>query len=396
MSDPEPRKRVSGLKIFGIIAGLLAGLAVVAVFWMKAVADRRRDDMARDIAAEVAKVRALPGGRAVLSGTAQPGNAWDDYDQALAECQKTAVGMRLDVILDPKGEDKPGGALAQLPQFLPAIARLRSGTRRAESRKNYDWEKGAMMSTPSLTACNQVASFALLHARTLAKAGKPGEALDEILDVMQFGRDVASDGPVITYMIGMAHATLALQEAKGLFEAGALDPASCGKLERALRTLSGEFPSFEDAITRESVFFGSTLVENAGSNFAASLFYMNAARQLRGWTQRCAAASRVSWAEALKVESEVLAEVEKSWNPIAKIAAPAFVRTGGKASRMGRARINLLLAAVHYRNAGEVLDLEDPFGGQLRSSSKDGALKIWSAGPDGSGGKDLLLEVPRQ
>lgn len=402
-------KRVSGLKISGVTIGVLALGALVGVYWIKTVAERKRGELDRELKATIVDFRARPGARTVFAGTPQPGNAWDDYDAALAEYQQISVRVmiRRD-ILDPRREDKPDGAHAQLPKFVSPIARLRRGARRAESKKDYAWELGNAMPTPSFTLCNDLSSFALLEARTLSKDGKIGEAVEEILDVMQFGRDFANDGPFLSYIVGMGISTMALGEAKELVESGKLDPASSEALERGLRAMSTELPSFEDSSIRETIFFGTRLVTESEQNFASTLYYLTAIEQLRSWTQRLAAASRVSWAEAVKVDAEVQVEVGKSWNSVAKIAAPSYTKTGGKAARLWLARTNILLAAVHRLRTGEMLEVDDPFAsGKLKSSTKEGSIKVWSVGVNGvddggvgdwgrSDALDLLLEVPRK
>jgi hypothetical protein len=59
-----------------------------------------------------------------------------------------------------------------------------------------------------------------------------------------------------------------------------------------------------------------------------------------------------------------------------------------------------------YRANGDVLGLDDPFGGKLLVSKGESRLKIWSVGSDGvddggvgewtpGKGKDIVLEVER-
>ncbi len=407
MNDPAPRKRLSGLKIFSIVAGILALLAVIGVFWMKIAADRRREALDREMKAEIAALRARSGARPVPAGPATPGNAWLDYDQALAEYEKITVGARTETILDANHQDKPDGALAKLPKFASPIARLRAGARRSESKKDYDWEKGGAAAMPPYRASYEIVSFLLLEARVHAKEGRLTEAAGEILDAAQYGCDLGSDGPIISHMIGMNSVVMAAQEIKDLLDADGLDHPSRELLGRGLRTLEAGLPGFEDALLRERLFSDSVIIKETSDNLLTALIYLNSIQRTREWIQRTAAASRVSWAELLKVDAEVRAEAAKAWNPITKMMSPSLGQSAGKASRGARARVALLRVALQFQETGAVLDLDDPYGTKLKTTVTGDTLKVWSVGPDGvdnggsggwkaTDGPDMVLEVKRK
>ncbi len=402
----DGRKRPSGWKILGLIAGTVVLLLVATAIGLKMAVDHSRAEWDAELKASIAAERARSGERPVLSGEAKPGNAWHEYDQALSECQKVSAGMKLGEILDPKHDDKPDGPLSKLPLFASPIAHLRAGAHRAEARKDFEWERAALASTPSFAASSHVAMLALLEARVRAKEGKPSEAVAEILDVMQFGRDYAGEGPLISHMIGMSILGWSLQEARDLSVGREMDPASRELLERGLQTLLGEFPTGEDAMLRECLFMDSALQEGASGNFATGFLMLGAARKQREWIRRGVAAGRVSWAELLKVDREVKAEMDKTWNPFAKMGAGALSQSSGKTSRHARVQASLLLTGVHFQRTGDVLGMDDPFGSKLLSSKTGDTLKIWSVGPDGvdnggvggwriGDGPDVVLDVKR-
>ncbi len=403
----QGRRRFSGWKILGLAAGAVAVLGIAAVIGLKVIVDRGREEWGRELRDSIAAERARSGARPVLAGDAGPGNAWDDYGPALAELQKISGGKSLGEILDPKHDDKPDGALAKLPLYASPIAHLRRGAHRSASKKEYDWEKAAAFPTPSLLVTNQISWLALLEARAHSKEGRPSESVREILDVMQFGRDFASDGPLISFMVGTGVLAIALQEAKDLLEAGILDAASQELLEGGLRNLLGEFPTSEDAMLRECLFMDSALQEAASGNVFSGFLYLGVARRQRDWIRRGVAAGRVSWAELQKTDAEIQGEIAKAWFPFAKLGAGSLVPVGAKTSRQGRVQASLLLAGVHFQRTGEVLDLADPFGSKLISSTAESALKIWSIGPDGvdnqgaggwrmADGADIVLDVKRK
>jgi len=402
----DGRKRVSGWKILGLIAGAVALLLIATAVWMKMAVDHGRAQWDSELKAAIAAERARSGERPVLWGEAKPGNAWDEYDRALAEFQKVSGGTKLGEILDPKHADKPDGALAKLPLYATAIAHLRAGARRSSAKKDYEWEKSAVMSSPPFMPASHVSLLTLLEARVRAKEGKPAEAAGEILDVIQFGRDFANDGPLLSHMIGASILGSALQEARDLSVDGTMDPASRELLERGLQNLLAEFPGMEDALLRECIFMDAAFQEGASQNFAVGFLYLSSARRQREWIRRAAVAGRMSWAEVLKVDREIHAEIDKTWNPFTKMGAATFGASGGKSSRQGRVQASLLLAGVHFQRTGEVLGVDDPFGSKLLSSKSGDALKIWSVGPDGvdnggvggwkiSDGPDVVLDVKR-
>ncbi|HEV3026715.1 MAG TPA: hypothetical protein VG457_04040, partial [Planctomycetota bacterium] len=52
-------------------------------------------------------------------------------------------------------------------------------------------------------------------------------------------------------------------------------------------------------------------------------------------------------------------------------------------SRAQRAQIRLLRTVAYYKATGKLLELEDPFGGQLHFAKSGRRLSFWSVGPNG-------------
>jgi len=122
--------------------------------------------------------------------------------------------------------------------------------------------------------------------------------------------------------------------------------------------------------------------------------------------KRLGEADERPWAESKDLLKCLSAELAAHPNPIIQ-TAPEEVLASDLLHRGHRAQLRLLRMAAHYRATGEVLDLDDPFGGKLVRSLANDTLRVWSVGPEGKdhGGsgsfhfdpevKDVLIEVRR-
>ena len=112
------------------------------------------------------------------------------------------------------------------------------------------------------------------------------------------------------------------------------------------------------------------------------------------------------WIESRDLLKKLSAELSTHPNPIIQ-TAPEEVLASDLLHRGHRAQLRLLRAAVHFKATGEVLDLDDPFGGKLLRSLANETLKVWSVGPEGvdhggtgsfhfdPDGKDVVVDVRR-
>src|SRR5215204_4432878 len=83
--NETPRKRFSTWKIVGIVAAVVVGILLVAVFWVRSMTDARWERFRQEMKERAERERARDPRRPVLRGTAEPGNAWDDYELAITE-----------------------------------------------------------------------------------------------------------------------------------------------------------------------------------------------------------------------------------------------------------------------------------------------------------------------
>ena len=121
------------------------------------------------------------------------------------------------------------------------------------------------------------------------------------------------------------------------------------------------------------------------------------------WCQAATRAEGLPWPEHKKAHENISAEIARWPEPIVRVIVEDAFKWP-KRSRDVRCRLRLLRLAAHFAVTGEVLPLDDPFGGKLGCSAKGARLKVWSVGPDGvdddgsgdwNSGKDIVLEVSR-
>jgi hypothetical protein len=270
------------------------------------------------------------------------------------------------------------------------------------------------MAVPGLQEGPQVVSLAVLRARALLNAGKPREAAGLLMDGAQFGRDRADDGPMITEMVGLSMVSIALDGVREVVVSEGADPEALEDLDHGLEALESAFPKHADCVRREQLGMGMTfagegasaLLPGSSGMLPQKILFLNAFDRLQEAFDRYAKVSEGSWADCLGEGNRIEVEIQKSWNPILKIAVPAQTSS----ERMVRERLSqlrLLRLATRYRRTGELLDLDDPFGAKLKSAASDAGVKFWSVGADGvdnggagewkpKAGADIVLEARRK
>src|SRR5712675_90585 len=131
-------KRGSGWKRVGLVVACLLVVAV-SVFLYAGIAGgakfKRLHAMAK---ARLADVKAMDGRRPVLRGTAEAGNAWDDYALAIAETKKFADVKKLYDVVERTPKADPAVATAALANHGAAVELLRKGAGRDSSRYPYE------------------------------------------------------------------------------------------------------------------------------------------------------------------------------------------------------------------------------------------------------------------
>ena len=292
-----------------------------------------------------------------------------------------------------------------LAKYISVVEHLTKGAHRATASYSYDWESGTLMRTPSLTRCGQAANLAILKARALLDEGKGSEAVGVLLDLAQFGRDVGSNGPMISELTSVGLISQALEEFRTGLTSGVLDPEALGLAERGLELLDRSLPRRDLGISDDALLIGIGQLEAGSGHIGSRLLAAEAYDRVIDWGRRLAEAEGRSWQEVGRVEVDIYTQAKGSWNPLTKLVGPRLLGTG-RPLRVLRAHLRLLRAAIHARRGEEGIELQDPFGTTLKSLSEGKTFRVWSVGTDGrdhggqggwnaAEGKDLLLEIER-
>jgi hypothetical protein len=382
------------LRTMGFLLGGLLVLTVALFVWVQNVA---YTSWTTRVTSAVDEARARDSRRPLLRGAAVPGNAWMDYEQALAAVKGVAVDDVRRWVEGAPGSD-PAKAKAILAANEKALHSLRAGARKAEGGYPIQWEKGFAAGTPSLIAVRTLTTLAVGRARVLADEGKPSEAAEWLLDAAQLGADIGQKPIVLTELI-------ALSSLKEVFDALRRLPPD-PEIGRALRVLDETFPNHGDALLNDLALAGVGFMETGPAalarttggwrfGFSQRLMVADAWTTLQDLTRRSAATATAPWAEAQRVAAGVRADAKSSSNEVVQIMG-AELGTADRASREARAQLRML-RVLH----GGAVGLDDPFGGKLLS---DGA-RVWSVGSDGvdNGGAgtwnpastgDIVLTLP--
>jgi hypothetical protein len=323
-----------------------------------------------------------------------PGNAWTDYNQALAAVKPLNAADLGSFVARQMNADR-AKALAAVAAYEGALDFVRSGARRAEGTFPYEYEKGFAADIPGLLETQKLTNVAVSKARLLAEAGKAKEAGELLLDILWLGADQGRNTVLIGEMISSANVALALEELRAMAVDDAMKDVDWPEVARVLASLDAAWPSHGESMLNEAASaaagllkadaataFGEGTVGALGAwrfGFSTRLMIADALDTHIELMRRVAEGSR-SYAEAEAVAKELDERLKSSSNPIVQIMVPGLAST----HRVGferRAQLRLLRTAV-ARRLGQALELDDPFGGKLRGD----AAKLWSVGQDGVDG----------
>jgi len=404
-------------KILAIVLVPIAAITGVTVVWVRSVETRRRAAMEQLVRQLHAETLARDGSRPSLHGDPIPGNAWTDYGPALTEVRKLNKSQREiidnDYFAKLPNED-PSRIRSLIRDHANVFEHLGQGARRSSGDYPFDWERGLSQRSPDYYFGRILGQWAASRARILARDGQSREAVEGILDLFQFARDLGSNSTDSCSYASWELWKIAEVELKELVFSNEFPRQDLSSLEEALERLDRHLPPAAPIMLNETLCLGYDLLKPEGEYRAISDVSLR-----EYW--RYAFSRRIAEADAFE---RILAGIRKA-APSQDRSAKEF-RAGLNAStlepnrpphplifnqwsglfrsthriRFQRTTLRLLRVALHYRSTGDLLDLEDPFGDRLRHSLSGSDLKVWSVGNDGidqdgeNGGQDWSRSRP--
>ncbi|HLY11970.1 MAG TPA: hypothetical protein VKW04_21900 [Planctomycetota bacterium] len=416
MAEAIPRRRIPFWKGAGLLLGALVlgwGIAALAIHF---VAERRWAAMKAEWQALLEEVRSRGQARAPLHGDPIDGNAWDDYAVALAEVRslydlESQAAPRYLKEAPQSNRKLVERVLARHPSMIESVRRA---ALRRQANLSLDWKEGAL-TLPSRHGSATVAPLAVCCSRFFAEEGRARDAAQLLLETCRFSADVDH----------VENLELPLEELREMLRTGALKGEDLSQLDRELELLDQEYPRRGHRAALELVALGAQFLKTGHSitvqlvglradpeealwryGFSAHLMKAEAFATIAAAVKQLKEADERPWRESRDLLRKLSAELAAHPNPIIQ-TAPEEVLASDLLHRGHRAQLRLLRLAAHFKATGEVLDLDDPFGGKLVRHLADDTLKVWSVGPEGTdhGGigsyhfdpevKDIVLEVRR-
>jgi hypothetical protein len=406
-----------------IVVLALAVAILAGVFLAPTTADDPWASVRKRVASLKDEANARNLSRPVLRGKAIPGDAWDEYKIAINDVLAFSEdGLALN--LSKFHSRDPGADRAMIDRLLAAhkgaLEHIRLGAQRTNGQYPYDWELGSQNAFPSMMVIRRVALLGLAQTRIWAEQGRAQDAANLLLDLSQFSADVATNGPLLSNMIGVGMYARTLDEMRHLLLSGKLDKKAIADLGKKLEIMDENFPALGPTLTNETMTFAVDS-ERADSEysfdekmrvgawrygFSFQRMVLEGFEKTDAFDQRFRLMDQLHFTAARKEAEQMRAEVQASGNPLVRQGhIPSLTKTL-TGNREARARLRLLRAATAFLATGETPSLTDPLGGDLFYSEAGGKLKIWSLGRDGENqngrgswksvpGEDLVLEISR-
>jgi hypothetical protein len=338
--------------------------------------------------------------RSVLRGEPRPGNAWDEYNLALKDTatwhddDNGALFMRF-----IKGHDASDRARVErlLAEHAPVLDHLRLGAQRSDGQYPYNWDDGARMALPSLLGCQRMASLATAEARMRTEDGQLQDAIDVLLDVSVFGRDLAANGPLLSHLVGLAVYSKAFDELQHALQSGKLTKNQLTDLAKTLMVVDHDFPAPGSSLLTETLGFEIAmsqgpgaqptewfgLVRQRGLPFALNpgKVMLEMFEERERYAYRAEELDQMRFADARKEIDAISADVAASPNTMIRGATPDFFKII-VTNREALAHLRLLQAGTILLATGQMPTIADPFGENLLYKQEGKNWKIWSIGSD--------------
>jgi hypothetical protein len=399
-----PGRRRIAFKTLGIFGGATALVLAVAAFQVSSSIDRQWNALRSKVAELADEGKSFDPRRPPVLLPAVPGNAWEDYSEALHfsapilkqndQILYKAMGDRGGAPLSPEDCKAVDGVLDRLGPGFRALSRA---ARRGESRAPYDWDHLTLagFSEPSPFRWNGLfASTALLQVRRLMQSGEADEALHLMLAVGQFGHDQGENG----VGSGTISANMILgetgRECRNVISTGNLNDHQLSTLARGLEVLERSFIRDGRSLRNDVLACGAVLLREERierddkvirptwrHGYSTRALGADAFFRALGWVDRFAQADALPYGEELKIRIAISAEAEQSHNGLSSVIDSFLGQCSQQREWLTQVRVARI--AVHYRLTGNVLNLPDPWGGRFQFIEEAGTLRVLWKGASG-------------
>jgi hypothetical protein len=411
---PENKRTILWLTaILMVAAGLLAVVFLPSNEARWEALRNRTTKLKRD-----AMTRKSP--RTVLRGDPLPGNAWQEYNVALAapwpkDTENGSIFYRFASGDKSADTDRVRKMVAEQQ---PLLEHLRRGAQKSDGQYPYDWDKGAEV--PSLLRSRMLANLAMAQAKVLMEDGKSQTAANLLLDLTAFGRDLSTNGPLLAGLIGVAVYEISFEGLGRLIQSGQLTRDQLSDLATKLDAVEHDLPTVRSTLSNETLGTGTAILQlQAGDDRAwrerakvggwrfvvfPQETMLDAFEQHEAFVQRFENINPANYSEARKQLGAISADVEASPNGVVRELTPSLLRIAEVHLEM-LTQLRLVQAAARLRATGKMPTIADPFGKNLFFKEEGDKVKIWSVGMDGKNqegagkfdrsGADIVLEIPR-
>jgi len=390
----------TGRKAVAVTIAIVAAVGVASWIWIRTSIDRRWTGMERRIEQLRAEWESRPSERPLLrGGESVPGNAWDDYAQAL----ELDFGAHTGVVDAFAARSEKADVFKVVPvvrSALPAFDALQKGARRSGCRTPVEWERGMFMTRPEVGKGRLLVQLGICRARLLQEEARSGEAVDLLLDCCQFARDFGHDGAFpIDGWTPILLDRLLKELARHLTSGGT---ERLPEIARAMEVLEDTLSKPGESLRKSLLCWGYTFLflrEQLPETIHGiepdwRVFYSWRLQQMDAYDVlddliRPAPVGRMSRAEGRQFEAKGLRIMGATRNPLAKhvveetVSAPPF-------AMKALLRMRLIRIVAVWRATGDKLDLPDVGEQRIQVEERDGTLRAWS-----STFKELSIEARR-
>jgi len=347
---------------------LLLLLAVGIAFWIRSVRDRKWDALVSQVEQ--------------LSAEIEPRAPGLDYVRIVPSRPTEVIADKVHAYLQGMTNASRADVQALPSMYAESIDLLSRCARRSEAptpaRMAHDWQDSN--------------ALLLARARLLVEAGKIPESLEVFLDACVHAGDVAQSGVSAAGFTGHKMLLVTFRELRHLLQTRDIALQDLSALDHRLQLLDEGFPGpgrdvelnlldlgkmliSEDRDARTYHHIDGRLRPTWRSFFSSRLQAASTFFEADRLVQRVLQARTLSWSEENRVLRDLGSEMMDASDRLLVYSLPHSQVS--RYAHQSKAALRLLRVAAHYRATGEVLELEDPFGGKMQFAESKGSLRAW-------------------